>query len=304
MVVTVIGMGLIGGSLALDLRANGFADRLIGVDQSEAHGGIAMELGLVDEVRTLEAACWESDIVLLAVPVAAITALFPQVLENISKHCVVIDLGSTKGEIAKVIEKHPRRGRAVLAHPMAGTEYSGPEAAVSNLFHGKAAIICDQGQSDPDALSLAQRLFKSLFMHLVYMEVAAHDVHAAYVSHISHISSFVLALTVLEKEKSEANIFNLASGGFASTVRLAKSSPRMWRDVYEQNAGNILDVLDNYLEKMQQFRDHIAAKNFDATYELMKEANAIRRILDGKQQNGAPEPVTAKDSGLTSSPRH
>ncbi len=284
MVITIIGLGLIGGSLALDLRANGFASRLIGVDQSEEHCEIALKNQLVDEILTLEKACWESDMILLAIPVSAIAGCFPEILTAIPQNCVVIDMGSTKKEIAELLANHPRRGRAVLAHPMAGTEYSGPQAAVKNLFHGKAAIICDKTHSDPDALHTAERLFKSLFMQLVYMDSTDHDVHAAYVSHISHISSFVLSLTVLEKEKSEANIFNLASGGFASTVRLAKSSPKMWRDVYEQNAGNILDVLDSYLEKMQHFRDLISQGDFDRTYDLMLEANGIRKILDKSLQ--------------------
>ena len=285
MVVTIVGLGLIGGSLALDLRANGFASTLIGVDNSKQHCKLALERNLVDKVLPLEQACWESDILLLAIPVGAIVEVLPQILDKISKQSVVIDMGSTKEEIARLLQSLPRKGRCVLAHPMAGTEFSGPKAAIQNLFHGKAAIICDKEESDSDALQLAERLFKSLFMHLVYMDSKAHDIHAAYVSHISHISSFVLSLTVLEKEKSESTIFNLASGGFASTVRLAKSSPKMWRDVYEQNATNILDVLDKYIEKINQFRDLIAAGDFDGTQALMKEANEIRRILNGSESD-------------------
>ncbi|MEM6633253.1 MAG: prephenate dehydrogenase [Bacteroidota bacterium] len=283
MVVTVVGLGLIGGSLALDLRANGFANSLIGVDQSAQHCQQALDRNLVDKVLPLEQACWESDIILLAIPVGAIVDVLPQVLTRISKQCVVMDMGSTKEEISRLLKGHSRRGRCVLAHPMAGTEYSGPMAAVKNLFQGNAAIICDKEASDPDALKLAERLFKSLFMHLIYMDAASHDIHAAYVSHISHISSFVLSLTVLEKEKSESTIFNLASGGFASTVRLAKSSPKMWRDVYQQNSSNILDVLDEYIEKITLFRELIASGDFDGTQSLMKEANEIRRILDGEE---------------------
>ncbi|MEM6344005.1 MAG: prephenate dehydrogenase [Bacteroidota bacterium] len=280
MKITIIGLGLIGGSLALDLRANGFAHHLIGVDNNEDHCRIALEEGLVDEILELEFACKRADIVVLAIPVNAIMKLLPQVLNLVDEQTVVIDMGSTKGEIASAIYEHPLRARVVLAHPMAGTEYSGPLAAVSNLFQHKAAILCDTHLSDEDAVQLAERLFKSLFMRLSYMESGDHDRHAAYVSHVSHISSFVLALTVLEKEKSDVNIFNLASGGFASTVRLAKSSPQMWRDVYEQNAGNLVDVLDSYLEKMQAFRDRIATGDFDQTYAWMEEANAIGAIVD------------------------
>ena len=282
MQISIIGLGLIGGSLALDLRTNGFATYLRGVDANPAHATQALELGLVDEINELEMACQTADIVVLAVPVNAVIKLLPHVLDAISPETTVIDMGSTKAEIAQTAMTHPKRHRLVLAHPMAGTEHSGPQAAISHLFHNKAAIICNQEESDADAVSLTERLFKSLFMRILYMDAQEHDVHAAYVSHISHISSFVLALTVLEKEKSEANIFNLASGGFASTVRLAKSSPRMWQDVYEQNAQNILDVLNSYIEKITEFRDHIAEGNFDATGQLMIEANQIRKILERK----------------------
>lgn len=281
MVVTIIGLGLIGGSAALDLRANGFADRLIGVDANPAHARKALEMNLVDEIRSLESGCMVADIVLLAIPVSGIVELFPGVLDIVGENTVVIDMGSTKGEIIRSISHHPKRGRAVAAHPMAGTEFSGPEAALNNLFQGKAAIICEREKSDPGALSLAERLFKSMFMRIIYMDGEEHDIHAAYVSHVSHITSFVLALTVLEKEKSEANIFNLASGGFSSTVRLAKSSPKMWRDVYEQNAENLVDVLDIYIKKMTEFRDMIEQKEFNKTYQLMEEANAIGPILKG-----------------------
>lgn len=279
MTVTIIGLGLIGGSLAKDLRANGFADRLIGVDASEEHAAQALTLQLVDETHPLAEGCAEADLVLLAVPVGAVVKLMPQVLNLIGAQTVVTDMGSTKHEIARAIAGHPRRRQAVLAHPMAGTEFSGPQAAVNHLFFQKAAIICDKEASDPAAVTLVERLFKSLFMRLLYMNSEEHDLHTAYVSHVSHISSFVLALTVLEKEKSEANIFNLASGGFASTARLAKSSPRMWADVYQQNARHLVDVLDSYLDKMQQFRDLIAAGQFEETYRLMAEANEIKRIL-------------------------
>jgi len=279
MKVCIVGLGLIGGSLARDLRANGFASELIGVDASPEHAQKALELGLVDSCETLEVACAEADVVVLAVPVGAIRSLMQVVLMHIGPHTTVTDMGSTKALIAQEIASHPKRKQVVLAHPMAGTELSGPEAAINNLFFQKVAIICDKAASAPQSVALVERLFKSLFMRLIYMNSQEHDLHTAYVSHISHISSFVLALTVLEKEKSEANIFNLASGGFASTARLAKSSPRMWADVYQQNADNLIDVLDSYLEKMQQFRDLIKQGEFDSTYQLMEEANEIKRIL-------------------------
>ncbi len=279
MIVTIIGLGLIGGSLALDLRANGFATEIIGVDESEEHSEIALSNGLIDEILPLPFGCMKADIVVLAIPVNAIVSLLPEVLGYVRSTALIMDMGSTKLKIAEAIRSHPKRKQVVLAHPMAGTEYSGPKAAINHLFHGKAAILCNIEESAPELVQLAERFFKSLFMRITYMDAADHDVHAAYVSHISHISSFVLALTVLEKEKSETNIFNLASGGFASTVRLAKSSPRMWRDVYAQNANNLLDVLEEYIEKITLFRDCIKQQEFDQTYELMKKANDIGRIL-------------------------
>lgn len=284
MTIGIIGLGLIGGSLALDLRANGFASELIGADNNAEHCRIALAEGLIDEVHSTEEVCRKADIVVLAIPVNAILKVISSTLNWIRKEAVVVDMGSTKGEIAQKIADHPLRHRVVLAHPMAGTEYSGPKAAVSNLFQHKAAILCETEKSDADAVKLTERLFKSLFMRLSYMAPRDHDMHAAFVSHVSHISSFVLALTVLEKEKSEVNIFNLASGGFASTVRLAKSSPQMWRDVYEQNADNLVEVLDSYLTKMQAFRDKIAEGDFAQTYAWMEEANQIGEIVDRLSQ--------------------
>lgn len=279
MIISIVGLGLIGGSLALDLQSNGFASRIIGVDRNPEHQRQALELGLVEEIMDWENACEAADIVVLTVPVSAILDLLPKALDLISDHTILIEMGSTKAEIHQAIKNHPKRDQAVLAHPMAGTEYSGPKAAIHNLFHRKVGIICHPEENKKEAIELAERLMKSLFMRIIYMDAKAHDVHAAYVSHVSHISSFVLALTVLEKEKSETNIFNMASGGFASTVRLAKSSPKMWRDVYEQNAENLLDVLDSYIEKMIAFKSYIATGDFDKTAELMEEANEIGRIL-------------------------
>lgn len=293
MKVGIVGLGLIGGSLGLDLRSNGFADQVIGADLNEEHCQQALNFGLVDEIADLPTLCRQADIVVLAVPVKAMVSLFPKVLDQIQATAIVLDMGSTKKALAEAIRTHPKRSRAVLCHPMAGTEFSGPQAAVHNLFQGKAAIFCDKDLSDQDAVQRAERLFKSLFMRLLYMNSSDHDLHAAYVSHVSHISSFVLALTVLEKEKSEQNIFDLASGGFASTVRLAKSSPRMWADVYAQNADHLTDVLDSYLEKMKDFRDSIAAGDFDKTYQMMEEANDIGRILNRQQK---PRPALSGTS--------
>lgn len=280
MTIAIIGLGLIGGSLGLDLYANGFAERRLGVDARVQHALQAKELGLVDEIVDLETACQEADLIILAVPVAAVIELLPEILDRIGPNQTVVDMGSTKAEIIRSVASHLNRTRFVAAHPMAGTEYSGPSAAIRNLFQENAAIICNREQSADDAIKTVEKLFKSLFMRVIFMEAEEHDVHAAYVSHISHISSFALALTVLEKEKSEANIFDLASGGFRSTVRLAKSSPQMWSDVYRQNKTNILDVLDLYVEKVQEFRSLIANQDHEGTFALMEKANNIGRILD------------------------
>lgn len=285
MTVGIVGLGLIGGSLGLDIKMNGFADSILGSDANETHAAEALKYGLVDEVVSIEEICRRSDLVVLSIPVKAMTALFPMVLDTITGDTVVVDMGSTKKALAEAIDQHPKRSRAVLAHPMAGTEFSGPRAAVHNLFQGKAAILCDLDKTDEDAAEKAKRLFKSLFMRILYMNSSDHDLHAAYVSHVSHISSFVLALTVLEKEKSEQNIFDLASGGFASTVRLAKSSPRMWADVYAQNADHLVDVLDSYIAKMSQFREAISSGDFEQTYQLMEAANDIGRILNRQYQS-------------------
>jgi prephenate dehydrogenase len=290
MTIAIVGLGLIGGSMGLDLFANGFAERRLGVDLRPQHGLKAIELQLIDEFVDLETACQEADLIILAIPVEAVIRILPDILDQITSRQTVVDMGSTKQEIIASIQDHPKRARFVAAHPMAGTEFSGPEAAVRNLFQDKAAIICNQADSDPDAVKMAEKVFKSLFMRILHMDADEHDIHAAYVSHISHISSFALALTVLEKEKSEANIFNLASGGFRSTVRLAKSSPKMWSDVYQQNKSNILDVLDLYVEKIQQFRELIASEDAEGTFDLMEQANEIGRILE-------PDKPLAKSGG-------
>ena len=281
MTITIIGLGLIGGSLGLDLHLNGFASRRVGVDSNPLHCEQALALGLVEEVMPLETACQMADLVVLAVPVNAILQLLPTVLNLVSPTTTVTDMGSTKGQLLACVAGHPNRVRYVAAHPMAGTEFSGPAAAVNHLFYQKNAIICDAHLSDPNAVTLVERLFKSLFMRITHMDGQSHDLHAAYVSHISHISSFALALTVLDKEKSEKAIFDLASGGFASTVRLAKSSPRMWRDVFEQNSEHLLDVLDQYLAQVTEFRNLIALQAFDTCEAQMSKANDIGRILEG-----------------------
>jgi prephenate dehydrogenase len=281
MTVTVIGIGLIGGSLMLDLRKRKFADKIIGVDNNLQHTNIALLCGIIDESDTLENAVDRSDLILLCTPVNSNCSMLPGILERISGTTkVVADMGSTKAGIGQISKGHPARGRYVAVHPMAGTEYSGPLAAIGKLFDYKPAIICDPELSDNDSLELIRKMLGILNMRIVYMNSIVHDVHVAYVSHISHITSFSLALSVLEKEKREENIMTLAGGGFESTVRLAKSSGETWAPIFVENSEYIIEVIDTYIEKMKIFRKMISEKDTSGLKELMEEANKIRKILN------------------------
>jgi prephenate dehydrogenase len=281
MTVAVVGIGLIGGSLMIDLRKRGFAQRIIGVDSNVQHRNIAQLCGLVDETDSLENAVERSDLIILSTPVDSNCEMLPGILDRIRGTTkVVTDMGSTKGRMAAVSKNHPGRGRYVALHPMAGTEFSGPLAAIGKLFDYKNAIICDPELSDIDALSLVERMLDVLNMQKVYMDSGDHDVHVAYVSHISHITSFSLALSVLEKEREKQNILTLAGGGFESTVRLAKSSGETWAPIFLENAQFIIEVIDTYIEKMKIFRKMISEKDEDGLRALMEEANKIRKILN------------------------
>jgi prephenate dehydrogenase len=274
----IVGVGLIGGSLALKCRKNGLANRIVGVDNNQEHGREAIELGLVDEMMGMDEAILMADVIVLAVPVGVLSALLPYVLDRVTNQ-VVIDMGSTKSQLATIVKDHPRRGRFVASHPMWGTEYSGPGAAVENAFEDKAVIVCDTIESDPDALAMATEIFNSLKMRIIEMGSNDHDLHAAYVSHISHITSFALANTVLEKEKEDDAIFEMASAGFESTVRLAKSSPEMWTPILMQNRENILDVLNEHITQLRKFKSCLEKENWEYLNELMSKANQIRRII-------------------------
>ena len=278
MTVTVVGIGLIGGSMAIALKEKGIATKLIGVDASTVHQQKALDLGLVDEVLELESAVKASDLIILSVPVSALLPLVKAVLNKVDRQ-VVMDVGSTKSGVLDAIKNNPKRGRFVASHPMWGTEYSGPEAAVRGAFAGKATVICNKEESDEDAVELVENIYRQLGMHLVYMNAVAHDVHVAYVSHISHITSFALANTVLEKEKEEEAIFELASGGFESTVRLAKSNPAMWVPIFKENRENVLDVLNEHISQLRKFKACLEKENYTYLQELIEDANKIRRIL-------------------------
>ena len=279
MTITILGLGLIGGSLAKDLRARGLAKRLIGVDSNAQHAEQALALQLVDEILPLDEALGCSQLILVATPVNSLTHLLPAILDRVRPGQTVIDLGSTKGPVLQAVAAHAGRSRYVAAHPMAGTEYSGPAAARSDLFVGKCCVLCNATDSAPDAVALAEQVFRGLGMDIVHLDGQAHDLHVAYVSHISHIASFALALTVLEKERAENRIFELASGGFSSTVRLAKSNADIWIPIFEQNRDHVLDVLDEFIQTVSRFRTLLIKRDFQTFDQLIRQANDIRRII-------------------------
>ena len=276
--LAVIGIGLIGGSLALSLKKKGFVSNVIGVDNNPNHQAEALRLGIVDEIMTLEDAVKLSDIIAIATPVNIAEKLLPSVLDLVDQQ-VVFDLGSTKEAVAHIASVHAKKGRFVPTHPMWGTEFSGPSAAQSDAFENKATVICNAEQVDTDALLTVERLYKTLGMHIVSMNATKHDIHVAYVSHISHITSFALANTVLEKEKESDNIFELASGGFDSTVRLAKSNAATWVPIFMQNKENVLDVLNEHISQLRKFKSCLEKENFEYLSDLIENANGIKRIL-------------------------
>ncbi len=277
--VAVVGLGLIGGSFARDIRTAGFADRILGVDNNSQHAARARELQLVDATASLADAANQADLTIIAVPVDAAEKLLPQVLDSIGPHQTVTDVCSTKATLLNAVHQHPRRDRFVAGHPMAGTEHSGPDAALSGLFHDKVGIICNREESAPGAVALIEQLYRALGMRIEYLDGQRHDMHVAFVSHVSHAISYALALTVLEKERDERQIFNLASGGFSSTARLAKSSASMWTPIFLANRDNVLSVLDTYLEKLSELRTAIEDNDSQTLNSLIAAANDIRRVL-------------------------
>jgi prephenate dehydrogenase len=276
--LTVIGIGLIGGSIAMTLKQKGFVDHVIGVDNNPLHQDQALQLGIVDEMMSLEDAIASSDLIVIATPVNIAEILLPTILDLIDKQ-VVFDVGSTKEFIVQIANGHSRRGRFVPTHPMWGTEFSGPEAAQQDAFKEKATVICNKEQIDEDALTLVKQVYEQLGMHILYMDAMKHDIHVAYISHISHITSFALANTVLEKEKESDAIFELASGGFESTVRLAKSNAAMWVPIFMQNKENVLDVLNEHISQLKKFKSCLEKDNSDYLFDLIENANGIKRIL-------------------------
>lgn len=279
MKVLIAGLGLIGGSFALALRDHNLAEEILGVERSPEIAEEALRLGLADRIVGFEEGIAEADLIVLATPVDTLPMLAIKALNRVGPHQTVMDTGSIKEELCEAIAMHARRGRFVAVHPMWGTEYSGPKAAQRGAFTERNVVLCDTARSDADAVALVERIFRTLGCPLLYMDPEEHDLHAAYVSHISHVTSFALALTVLEKEREEHRIFDLAGGGFESTVRLAKSSASTWVPILLRNKYNILDVLREHIHQLQILRRMIERDDAEGLTESIRRANSIQRIL-------------------------
>ncbi|WP_455170295.1 prephenate dehydrogenase, partial [Aegicerativicinus sediminis] len=278
--VCIIGTGLIGGSFALGIKKLYPNCKIIGIDSNPDHAQMAVAINLVDEAGSYEA-IKDADLVVVAIPVDATVNELPKVLDAVSDDGLVIDVGSTKYDICKIVEDHPKRRNFLAAHPIAGTEFSGPRAAIPTLFEGKTNIICEVEKTAFKLQERALKLFNEMGMRIRYMHPAPHDKHIAFVSHLSHISSFMLGKTVIDEEKNEKDIFDMAGSGFASTVRLAKSSPEMWTPIFKQNRENIIGTLDAYIKNLQHFMDLMESDKYEDVYLEMKNTNRIKDILNG-----------------------
>ena len=278
--IGIIGLGLIGGSFALSARKFIKDCVLYGEDKNDLHQKQALELKIVDQ-SLKPSNYYYMDVIILAIPVDASLDKVIPLLDQINDNTLLIDVGSTKSMICKKLELHPKRNQFLATHPIAGTEFSGPSAAYETLYNGKAQILCESNKTRSDLLEWAVQWFKNMGMELQEMDPNEHDQHIAYVSHLSHISSFMLGKTVMEKEQDEKAIFDMAGSGFASTVRLAKSSPSMWTPIFEQNQENILEVLDEYITNLKEFKSLMEQKDYKTVFKKIQETNAIREILAG-----------------------
>ena len=284
MKLAVIGLGLIGGSMAKDLRRTRFATEIIGVDNHPLNARLAVEMGIADRIEPIEVAVKEADIVLIAIPVDKIVSLLPYILDHISSSTTVIDVGSTKREITEAVKDHPLRGNFIPSHPMSGTENSGPSAAVEHLFENKICIVCDHEKCRPQHLALAEKMYQSLGMPIAYMSSDEQDHTTAFISHLPHATSFALANAVLAIEDRNI-IFDLASGGFQSTVRLAKSSPQMWSPIFWQNRDYIYEALEVYIRHLEEFKQTLKQNDHEGLTALIINANKIRGVLEGENSS-------------------
>lgn len=278
--VFVIGIGLIGGSMVLDIKSKYPEAIIYGIDTNKSHLDKALALGVID-VKSNFDELKKATIVIVSIPVDVQLEVIPTVLEKINDDCLLMDVGSTKEHICKVVEKHPKRRNYLATHPIAGTEFSGPIAAHLGLFHQKTNIICEVEKTAFKLQEKALEIFAKLGMRIRYMDPKSHDKHIAYVSHLSHISAFMLGKTVINKEKNERDIFDMAGSGFASTVRLAKSSPAMWTPIFEQNKTNVIETLDEYINNLQHFKTLMEQNDFTEIYNEMESTNHIKQILNG-----------------------
>lgn len=282
--VVIIGLGLIGGSLAIDLRRLYPKVLLLGIDNNADHLEQAQDLGLVDSEATQNDLA-KADLVVLAIPVHATASTLSTVLDQVGDQTLVIDMGSTKAVICEAVAKHPKRRNYLAMHPIAGTEYSGPRAAISGLFDGKTNIICEVEKTSLTLQEKGQELCRQLGMRIRYMDPKAHDKHLAYVSHLSHVSSFMLGKTVMDIEQNERDIFDLAGSGFESTVRLAKSSPNMWAPIFSVNREHLLDSLNAYIANLEAFKQLVEKNDEPAMHKEMTAINSIKHILNGIKKN-------------------
>lgn len=286
--VFVIGIGLIGGSFAKDIKRLVPSTVIFGIDASETHLEEALALGLIDE-KSRYSDLGVADMVIVSIPVDGLVTELPKILDAVNDDCVVMDGGSTKSLICKQLEEHPKRRNYLACHPIAGTEFSGPSAAIEGLYEGKTNIICEVEKTAFKLQERALDLFQKMGMRIRYMNPEAHDKHIAYVSHLSHISSFMLGKTVIEKEKNERDIFDMAGSGFESTVRLAKSSPGMWTPIFEQNKENVVETLEEYIQNLEEFKQMLLENDFKGIYNEMNNTNKIKEILKGIPLNKKSE---------------
>jgi len=266
--------------MALDIKALHSELIIFGIDTNEAHLEEAIQLKVIDSKATYSD-LKQADLVILSIPVDTAVIELPKILDLVSDACLVFDVGSTKMDICKAVEKHPKRRNFLAAHPISGTEFSGPKAAIHNLYKNKTNIICEVEKTAFKLQEMALKLFIGIGMRIRYMNPVAHDKHIAYVSHLSHISSFMLGKTVIEKEKNERDIFDMAGSGFESTVRLAKSSPEMWTPIFKQNKANVVEILEEYIQNLTKFKEFMEADDFEEIYNEMKNINHIKDILNG-----------------------
>jgi prephenate dehydrogenase len=278
--VFIIGIGLIGGSMAKDIKNFDPEAKIYGIDTNETHLEEALSLGLIDYSATYQDLSI-ADVVIVSIPVDVMVSELPKVLDVVNDDAVVLDAGSTKALICSTLEHHPKRRNFLACHPIAGTEFSGPSAAINGLYEGKTNIICEVEKTAFKLQERALEIFQKLGMRIRYMNPEAHDKHIAYVSHLSHISAFMLGKTVIEKEKNERDIFDMAGSGFESTVRLAKSSPAMWTPIFKQNRENVIETLEEYILNLEAFKKMIEEGDYEGIYNEMSSTNRIKEILKG-----------------------